>query len=200
MLFRSNAAEKLKARTAISPECGHAFTALRWEGPNLIGRPYKFKVQHILEVLDDLRAQGRLKTKGQKKIPVTFHDPCQIARRGGVIEQPRRLLGMVAPDLHEMADHGQWNWCCSGGGGVSANDRAEEIKLKAFKLKKAQIEETGVKTVVTACANCRITLEEGIEHYEMPVTVLGLTELLAEYLVEDAPAGDAAAPTQSAGA
>ena len=88
----------------------------------------------------------------------------------------------------------------SGGGGVSANDRAEEIKLKAFKLKKAQIEETGVKTVVTACANCRITLEEGIEHYEMPVTVLGLTELLAEYLVEDAPAGDAAAPTQSAGA
>ena len=67
-----NAAEKLKARTAISPECGHAFTALRWEGPNLIGRPYQFKVQHILEVLDDLRAQGRLKTKGQKKIPVTF--------------------------------------------------------------------------------------------------------------------------------
>ncbi len=195
-----NAAEKLKVKTAISPECGHAFTALRWEGPNLIGRPYKFKVQHILEVLDDLRAQGRLKTKGEKKIPVTFHDPCQIARRGGVIEQPRRLLGMVAPDLHEMADHGQWNWCCSGGGGVSANDRAETIKLKAFKLKKAQIEETGVKTVVTACANCRITLEEGIEHYEMPVTVLGLTELIAEYLVEDAPAGDAAAPTQSAGA
>ena len=36
-------AEKLKVKTVISPECGHAYTALRWEGPNLIGRPYTFK-------------------------------------------------------------------------------------------------------------------------------------------------------------
>ena len=34
-------AEKLKVKTVISPECGHAYTALRWEGPNFIGRAYQ---------------------------------------------------------------------------------------------------------------------------------------------------------------
>lgn len=183
-----NAADKLKVKTVISPECGHAFTALRWDGPNLAGRKFGFKVLHILEVLDELRQQGRLRTKGQKTVPMTFHDPCQIARRGGVVEQPRNLLGMVASDVREMEDHGKMNWCCAGGGGVSANERAEEIKLKAFRRKKAQIDQTGVKTLVTACANCRITLEEGLEHYDMNITVLGLTELIAEYLEEDQPA------------
>ena len=52
-----DAAEKLKVQTVISPECGHAYTAIRWEGPNLIGRPFTFKVQHILEVLDERKRQ-----------------------------------------------------------------------------------------------------------------------------------------------
>ena len=45
-------AEKLKVKTVVSPECGHAFTALRWGGPNLVGRAYPFNVVHILELLD----------------------------------------------------------------------------------------------------------------------------------------------------
>jgi len=180
-----NAAEKLKVKTVISPECGHAFSAIRWEGPNLMGRPFTFEVKHILEVLDELRRQGKLRTQGHKDIPLTFHDPCQIVRRGGVVEQPRNLLNMVATDFREMNDHGVMNWCCGGGGGVSANERAEELRLKAFKRKKSQLEELGVTTMVTACANCRIVLEEGLEHYNMDVEVLGLTELLADYLVED---------------
>jgi Fe-S oxidoreductase len=180
-----NAAEKLKVKTVISPECGHAFSAIRWEGPNLMGRPFTFEVKHILEVLDELRRQGKLRTRGHKDIPLTFHDPCQIVRRGGVVEQPRNLLNMVATDFREMNDHGVMNWCCGGGGGVSANERAEELRLKAFKRKKSQLDELGVTTMVTACANCRIVLEEGLEHYNMDVEVLGLTELLADYLVED---------------
>ena len=38
-----NAADKLKVKTVISPECGHAFTALRWDGPNLAGRNLRFQ-------------------------------------------------------------------------------------------------------------------------------------------------------------
>ena len=79
-------AEKLKVKTVISPECGHAYTALRWEGPNLVGRPYTFEVLHILEVLDGFRSQGLLKTSGFEDALLTFHDPCQLVRRGGVLE------------------------------------------------------------------------------------------------------------------
>jgi Fe-S oxidoreductase len=81
-----------------------------------------------------------------------------------------------------MPDAGVMNWCCGGGGGVAANDRAELLRLEAFKRKKSQLDEVGVKTVVTACANCRITIEEGLEHYGMAVEVLGLTELVAGQL------------------
>ncbi len=176
------AAEALQVKYVISPECGHAYTAIRWEGPNLIGRPYKFQVIHILELLDQLQKEGRLKLEGQTDTPMSFHDPCQIVRRGGVIDEPRDLLKKVASGFVEMADHGVMNWCCGGGGGVSANERADDLRLRVFKRKKSQLDELGVHTLVTACANCRIVLEEGLEAYEMDTEVIGLTELVATYL------------------
>ena len=179
------AAEKLKVKTVISPECGHAYTAIRWEGPNLMGRRFPFKVQHIIEVLDELRAGGLLKTEGMEDSRLTFHDPCQLVRKGGVVEQPRNLLNMVASNFVEMEDAGKMNWCCGAGGGVGAIEEAEEIKLKAFNHKKSQLDQLHVDTLVTACANCRIQLEEGLEENEMDIPVLGLTEMLAERLVED---------------
>lgn len=179
------AAEDLKVRTVISPECGHAYTAIRWEGPNLMGKRFSFKVQHIIEVLDELRAEGLLKTEGTEDARMTFHDPCQLVRKGGVVEQPRNLMNMVASNWVEMEDHGKMNWCCGAGGGVGAIEEAEETKLKAFDRKKSQLDQMHVETLVTACANCRIQLEEGLEENEMDIPVVGLTEMLAEHLVED---------------
>ncbi|PVV21896.1 MAG: heterodisulfide reductase [gamma proteobacterium symbiont of Ctena orbiculata] len=178
------AAEELGVKTVISPECGHAYTAIRWEGPNLIGRPYSFEVVHILELLEQLKAEGRLQLEGMDTTPMTLHDPCQIVRRGGVVNQPRELLNSVAENFVEMKDHGVMNWCCGGGGGVSANERAEPLRLRVFERKKQQLQETGVNTMVTACANCRIILEEGIEHNEMDTQVISLTELVAEHLID----------------
>ncbi|MCU7807960.1 MAG: (Fe-S)-binding protein, partial [Candidatus Thiodiazotropha sp. (ex Semelilucina semeliformis)] len=137
------AAEGLGIKYVVSPECGHAYTAIRWEGPNLIGRPYDFEVVHILELLDKLKAEGRIKLEGKDDTPMTLHDPCQIVRRGGVVDPPRNLLHSVADHFTEMTDHGVMNWCCGGGGGVSANERAEELRLKSFDRKKHQLEELG---------------------------------------------------------
>ena len=180
-----DAAEELGVKTVISPECGHAYTAVRWEGPNLIGRPYKFEVKHILEVLDEFTKAGLIRTEGMEESRLTYHDPCQIARNGGIVEEPRRLLNQIASNFVEMSDAGAMNWCCSGGGGVSANERAEEIKLTAFNRKKSQLDALKVDTLVTACANCRLTLEEGLEHNGMDIPVVGLTEMVAEHLVEE---------------
>ncbi len=179
------AAEKLQVKTVISPECGHAYMAIRWEGPNLMGRYFKFQVKHILEVLDEFRDQGKLKTDGIfETARLTYHDPCQIARRGGVIEQPRNLLKLIARNFVEMADHGKMNWCCGGGGGVSAIDEAHELRTKVFNRKKNQLQELKVEKLVTACANCRIIIEEGFEAYQMELPIIGLTEMVAEHLVE----------------
>jgi Fe-S oxidoreductase len=179
-----DAAEKLKVKAVISPECGHAYMAIRWEGPNLIGRKYGFKVFHILEVLDQLREQGRLKTEGMEKARLTYHDPCQIARRGGVIDEPRKLINMVADNFVEMPDAGKMNWCCGAGGGVSANERADEIRLKVFQRKIDQLDDIHAEGLISACSNCRIQIEDGLEEYHMDIPVLSLTETIAEHLIE----------------
>ncbi len=178
-------AEKLKVKTVISPECGHAYTAIRWDGPNLIGRPFTFKVRHILEVLDELRVQGRLKTSSKETQKLTYHDPCQIARRGGVIDEPRNLINMISDNFVEMPDAGKMNWCCGAGGGVSAIERAEDLRLKVFQRKKDQLDAVKPDAIVSACSNCRIHLEDGLEEYNMDIPLLSLTETIAEHLAEE---------------
>ena len=176
------AAERLKVKYVVSPECGHAYSALRWEGPNLLGRPYSFKVVQIAELLDQLARAGRLRTRGKDARRLTFHDPCQIVRRGGVAEEPRRLMRGVSANFVEMPASGAAGLCCGGGGGVSAIHRAEKLRFAAFECKKHQIEATGAEALVTSCANCRNVLEEAIDEYGMTLPVLGLTELVAQHL------------------
>jgi Fe-S oxidoreductase len=179
-----DAAEKLKVKTVISPECGHAYMAIRWEGPNLVGKPFSFKVRHILEVLDEFRQDGRLKITGKEEQRLTYHDPCQISRRGGVIDQPRNLINMFSDNFVEMPDTGKMNWCCGAGGGVSSNERADEIRLRVFQRKKDQLDEIKPDAIVSACSNCRIHLEDGLEEYHMDIPLLSLTETLAEHLAD----------------
>jgi Fe-S oxidoreductase len=179
-----DAAEKLKVKTVISPECGHAYTAIRWEGPNLVGKAFNFKVRHILEVLDEFRKDGRLKISGKEEQRLTYHDPCQIARRGGVIDQPRNLINLFSDNFVEMPDTGKMNWCCGAGGGVSSNERADEIRLKVFQRKKDQLDEIKPDAIISACSNCRIHLEDGLEAYHMEIPLLSLTETLAEHLAD----------------
>ncbi|MGB5438078.1 MAG: (Fe-S)-binding protein [Gammaproteobacteria bacterium] len=184
-----DAAEKLKVKSVISPECGHAYMAIRWEGPNLIGKPFNFKVVHILELLDDLRKQGRLKIDSKEMQRLTYHDPCQVSRRGGVVQEPRNLMNMIADEFVEMPETGTMNWCCGAGGGVSSNERADELRLKAFNRKKKQLDAIHPDAIVSACSNCRIHLEDGLEEYGMDMPVLSLTETIAEHLSDSEPAG-----------
>ena len=181
------AAEKLKIKTVISPECGHAYTTIRWDAPNIIGRPLPFKVVHIMELLDQLRTEGRLQIDGSIDDRLSFHDPCNIGRRGGVLQEPRRLLNMVAPNFVEMTEHGDMNWCCGGGGGVSSNERANELRLQVFSAKKRQLDEINVDLLVTSCSNCRHMLEDGLEENEMELELVGITELIADHLAGETP-------------
>ncbi len=177
------AAEELGVKYVISPECGHAYGALRWEGPNLMGRSYKFEVVHILEVLDQLRREGRLPMREKDTRRITLHDPCQIVRRGGLLQEPRALIEHVSANFAEMPTPREANMCCGGGGGVSANPRAHEMMTKAFSCKLGQFKAIdGLELVVSPCANCRTTLEEGLENYEVELPVIGLGEFLAEHL------------------
>ena len=179
-----DAAESVGAKTVIIPECGHAFGVMRWAGENILGRPLPFDVMHITEYLAALKREGRLAFKPLDE-PVTYHDPCQISRRGGAAEEARYLLEGFATDFREMSPTGNQNWCCGGGGGVQAISRAADLRHKVFKIKMDQVEETGAGTVLSSCANCRLTMDESKEHWHWDRELDSLVEVLAEHLVEE---------------
>jgi Fe-S oxidoreductase len=128
---------------------------------------------------------------------MTLHDPCQIVRRGGLLNEPRKLLNDACSDFVEMEGAGIGNYCCGGGGGVSANLRAEELMIGAFGKKLEQIDKTGgVDAVVVPCANCRGVFEDGLYEHDRELEVISLGELVADTLA--VPEGADAASTPPA--
>ena len=175
------------AKTVILPECGHAYSALRWQGANIYGKPLPFRVVHISEFLADVISSGRLKLEKVEHTDkkYTFHDPCQVSRRGGATEAPRVVMKALGIDVAEMSPTGDDNWCCGGGGGVVTIKRADELRYKVFELKMDQVEKTGADTVLSTCSNCRQSFADSIEHFGWDKKVESLLELVADSIVDD---------------
>ena len=176
---------KVGAKLVVLPECGHAYMALRWMGANIYGKPLPFKVQHISEYLADALNSGKLKVRKVDK-SVTFHDPCQVSRRGGATQAPRDVMKHLGVDFREMQNGGDYNWCCGGGGGVVTIHRADELRYKVFKLKMEQVEATEADALLSSCANCRQSFDDAQNHYNWKYTAESLLELVAENLEDEA--------------
>jgi len=177
------AAEAVGAKTVIIPECGHAYGALRWTGSTILGRPLPFEVFHITEYLAMLKREGKLKLKPMGDA-ITYHDPCQISRRGGATAAAREVLDGFATGFREMSPTGNANWCCGGGGGVAAIERATPLRHKVFEIKMKQVEDVDADMMISACSNCRQTLDGGKEHYKWDREIGSLIEIVADHLVE----------------
>jgi Fe-S oxidoreductase len=178
-----NAAVATGAKTLVLPECGHAYGALRWQGANLYGKPLPFTVLHISEFLAEQVNSGKLKLKKLVK-SVTFHDPCQVSRRGGATQAPRDVLQAMGADLRESRDSGALGWCCGGGGGVVTIHRADELRHAAFDIKIRQINATGAEIPVTSCSNCRQSFDDGQAHYQWDKSMNSLLELVADHIAD----------------
>ncbi len=174
---------KIGAKTLLLPECGHAYGAARWEAARWYGRALPVRIVHMTEFLDESIASGRIRVK---KIgdTATFHDPCQIVRRGGLESAARRVLAALGFELIELEDHGITGYCCGGGGGVVSNLRATPLRHKVFELKKQQVEATGAKRFVTSCGQCRITFDMGARHAQWQTPTESLLELVADNLAD----------------
>ena len=187
------AAIACKAKLLLLPECGHAYTAMRWQGANVYGQPLPFAVRHISEFLGEHIVDGTLRVKKALNTTVTFHDPCQVARRGGVFDAPRTVLAALGAEIHEMKDHRSMNWCCGGGGGVISIHRADAIRYKAFEIKMRQVEDTGAEMLVTSCSNCRLSFDDSQAHFHWDKTAHSLLEAVADNL-DDTPPSRSVAP------
>jgi Fe-S oxidoreductase len=176
-------AVKIGAKTVLLPECGHAYGAARWEATRWYGSALPVRIIHMTEFLDEMIAAGRIRVKpiGES---ATFHDPCQIVRRGGLEGAARRVLAALGFKLVELEDHGLTGYCCGGGGGVVSNLRAAPLRARVFELKRQQVDATGAKRFVTSCGQCRITLETGARNAKWDKPVESLLELVADNLAD----------------
>jgi Fe-S oxidoreductase len=170
------------ARTLLVPECGHAYTALRWEAANLYGKPLPFEVRHVTEFLAEQLQLGKLTLRKAGTGATTFHDPCQLVRKGGVNNAPRALMKAMNVDLHEMKNHGAFSFCCGGGGGVVDIQRAAPLRYRTMENKLREIDDTGAAAFVTTCSDCRRTFDDAKAHFKWEKTPRSLLELVADNL------------------
>ena len=176
-------AVKVGAKTVLLPECGHAYGAARWEAAKWYGQALPVRIIHMTEFLDEMLAAGRIRVNKISQT-ATFHDPCQIVRRGGLEAAARRVLAALGFELIELKDHGLTGYCCGGGGGVVSNVRSTPLRHRVFELKKQQVEATGAQHFVTSCGQCRITLEQGAKHAHWDRQTESLLELVADNLAD----------------
>jgi Fe-S oxidoreductase len=172
-------ANRLGVKEIVIAECGHAYASYRWDVPNWFAGTFNFKVRSLIEVLVDYIQEGKI-IVDPAAIPesVTYHDSCNLARNGGLIEEPRYILRKIATDFREMTPNKAEALCCGGGGGLVALAEYTERRIAAGKPKADQIRNTGARMVVAACENCRLQLGDLNEHYNLNVHITALTDLV----------------------
>jgi Fe-S oxidoreductase len=178
------AVRNMGAKTLVMAECGHGYRSQRWEAENWVGHKYPFPVISFVELQAQFIKEGLLKldpTINAKR--VTYHDPCNQARNGGIVAEPRYILRRSVMDFVEMEPHGIENFCCGGGGGMLSMSEFSKERIAAGKAKADQIEATGAEILATSCHNCLDQLDEIRRHYKLKVKVLNLSELVAEAIV-----------------
>jgi len=170
---------RLKGRNILSGECGHASRASKVFLPTF-NRSEEIPLINILELTYDLLKAGKIDLDpGVVTEKVTYHDPCNIARSGWIIDQPRAILRSFVKDFVEMTPNGRHNYCCGGGGGTVSLDEIHKFRMEIGGRKKMeQIRATGAEIVVAPCANCKKQLRELMKYHELPVQIVGLHDLI----------------------
>lgn len=172
-------ARQLGVQEVVIAECGHAYASYRWDVPNWFAGEFDFKVRSLVEVLADYIREGRIHVDpGAISQPVTYHDSCNLARSGGLLEEPRFILSNISTDFRELTPNRAEALCCGGGGGLVALAEYTERRLMAGKPKAEQIRRSGAKIVAAACENCRLQIGDLNEHYGLGAHIMALTDLV----------------------
>jgi dimethylglycine catabolism B len=136
------------------------------------------EVKHFSEVVAE--KVPSLGLRFPKQVKVTYHDPCQLARYMGIVEEPRTILksiqgiDLVEPEWTKR----EWATCCGGGGGFEAVFPEMSQILAVNRAR--ELVETGAEIIVTHCPGCVMQLETGLKELKADkVEVLDLAQVVA---------------------
>jgi Fe-S oxidoreductase len=170
-------------------ECGHAYRSLAFEGPYLAGcldgKP-PVEIVHYVKLLYEYLRDGRIKIDPAKKIkePVTYQDPCNVSRNGGLWEEARKLVSYLVEDFRDMSPNRDRNHCCGGGGGIlPMGPEFKPVRIKSGKVKAEQVRATGAKIVIAPCHNCFDQISDLNEKYNLQIKVTSFKEIILETMI-----------------
>ncbi len=183
-----DAARQLKVKQIIWGECGHA-----WRGGILtatLNGPLDFlevpHPVHICQYTAALLKRGafKLDKSANDDVLVTYHDPCNPARAGHLLEEPREILRASCNKFVEMrADTiRERTYCCGGGGGL-LTDEIMNIRRAGGKPRAEACRATGANFMATPCAICKAQLPEVMKHWKVNCEIGGVHDLLSKALV-----------------
>jgi len=176
--------EAVRARGAktLVTTCPSCFHFWKHTYPVALGEELGFEVQHATEYLADLVEAGALPLKeGLPEQIVTYHDPCDLGRKGGVYEAPRRILAQIpGVRLVEMPENREGSHCCGGGGNLESFDSGLSQAVAARRTQQAA--ETGAQVILSACQQCERTLANAARAERVRMRVKDITELILESL------------------
>ncbi len=155
--------------------CAHCFNTFRNEYPEFGG---EFEVIHHSQLFSKLALEGKL-PGGAMAAAVTFHDPCNMGRINGIVEEPRQALASVKGlELREMARTKDKSFCCGGGGANVWYEVPEKKKIGVIRVEEAKA--TGADTIAVACPFCITMFEDAVKALGDDRTkVLDIAEIVA---------------------
>jgi len=159
----------------IVASCPHCFHTLGKEYADYGGAD--LEVFHHSEILAKLQEEGKL-PQAEKNGSVTFHDPCYLGRIGGIVEEPRNLIGGV--DV-EPERHGKDSFCCGAGGAQMWMEEDSDKRVNQIRAK--EIAATGCDTVAVGCPFCSVMVKDGLDAVGAEMDVKDVAEILWEQIV-----------------
>ena len=160
--------------------CSDGYSTFKTLYPKVEGK-MNFEVLHMVEYLDRLIKEGRIKFGKQLSKKVTYHDPCHLGRHvsPGVYEPPRDILKSIpGVELVEMERIRENSWCCGAGGGVK--EACPELALWTAGERISEAIATGADTLVTVCPWCERNFKDAVEESGAKLDILDIAELAAQ--------------------
>jgi len=182
-------AQELGVQAIAITECGHAYRSARFEGPYMLGmRSGKppVPVVHSVRLFYEYLRDGRIKIDPDKMLtePVTYQDPCNVSRNGGLWKEGREIIKYVARDFRDMTPNAVYNHCCGGGGGfIPMGSEFKKRRMESGKIKAEQIKATGAKIVITPCHNCFDQIGDLNKEYNLGIKVIQFKEIITEAMI-----------------
>ena len=138
---------------------------------------------HSTQLIERLIEDGVIPLR-EVNTTVTYHDPCDLGRNGGVYDAPRKILKSIPGlTLAELENNRAQSVCCGGGGNLEMADSGLSETVAQKKIE--EIQRTRAKTIVTSCQQCVRTIKTRVRRQKADLSVLDITELVLQAMSRD---------------